>query len=190
MRTKRWIIAGLVLLVTGCGSSAQEEAPPDAMAADEGCIVRIDDTSKKICYGMKMSEVEAIAGVGEESDRMMAGHEYAGGLKIGYRGDKAVFLTLQGDEVAYTTARGPGVGTAKEEMKSQYGQQYAIDEAAPNLDYFYDMESKTPLGVDTLMKQKTPEAMEQTLVVSAVFDSDGKAKNVMLMDRRMAVYFN
>ena len=190
MRTQWWIVAGLALLVTGCGGSAQEEAPPDAMAADEGCIVRVDDLAKKICYGMKMSEVEAIAGAGEETDRMMAGHEYEGGLRIGYRGDKAVFLTLQGDGVAYTTVRGPGIGSAKEEMKSRYGQQYAIDEAAPNLDYYYDMESKTPLGVDTLKSQKTPEAMEHTLVFSAVFGSDGKANNVMLMDRRMAVYFN
>lgn len=190
MNKKWWMIAGLALIVTGCGSSAQEEAPLDAMTASEGCIVKIDDPAKKICYGMKMSEVEAIAGAGEESDQKMLGHQYEGGLKVVYRGDKAAFLSLQGEEVAYTTIRGVGNGTGKAEMKARYGEQYAINEAEPNLDYYFDLESETPLGMEALKNQKTPDEMEGTLVVSASLGSDGKVRSIMVMDRRMAIYLN
>ncbi|GBF73372.1 hypothetical protein PA598K_01659 [Paenibacillus sp. 598K] len=178
----------MLLLIVGCGDAGMEELQADAMSAREGCLVQQGDAGARICYGMSVEEIEAVAGAGTSDEPRM--RSYAGGLKVGYRGDKAVFLSIQGPESAYATVRGIAPGTRKDEMKSRYGSQYAIDETPGNLDYFYDLSTKTPLARETLLRQRGPEAMEETLVVSAMFDGEGRASRVMILDRRMAVYFN
>ncbi|MFS0727114.1 hypothetical protein [Paenibacillus sp. 1P07SE] len=188
---ERWFVgAAAVLLLAGCAhSSGTDQAPVDGMAAEEGCFVKKEPSGEKVCYGMKRSEVELVAGTGEPLEDLLLSYKYAGGIRVSYRGDKAVFLNLQagGD---YATIRGTTVGTSKNEMKTQYGEAYALDEAEPNLDYFFDLDKETPLDQDILKGQRTPEEMERTLVVSAMFDSNGSADRLMILDRRMAVYFN
>lgn len=187
--TYRWLGGVIVLLlIVGCGDAGVEELQADAMSAREGCLVQQGDAGGRICYGMSMEEIEAVAGAGTSDEPRF--RSYAGGLKVGYRGDKAVFLSIQGTDSAYATVRGIAPGARKDEMKSRYGSQYAIDETPGNLDYFYDLGTRTPLARETLLGQRGPEAMEETLVVSAMFDSEGRASRVMILDRRMAVYFN
>ena len=191
MKNKRLILAGLVIWgVTGCsGGSAGEAAEPDKMSAEEGCIVKINEPGQKICYGMAKSEVEAIAGTGEESGRPLLDYQYEGGLRVGYRDDSVALLSLQWEESAYETIRGTGAGTSKAEMKASYGDRYALEEGVRNLDYFFNMENKEPLVMDDLMKQRGEEEMQGTLIVSATFDSSDAVDHIIIMDRRMAIYF-
>lgn len=191
MGKKRLVLAGLVLAgVAGCsGGGTGEAAEPDKMSAEEGCIVKINDPEQKICYGMAKSEAEAIAGTGNESGRPLPDYQYEGGLRIGYRDDSVALLSLQGEESAYETIRGAGPGTTKADMKASYGEQYALEEGVRHLDYFFNLENKTPLVMDDLMKQRGEEEMQGTLIVSATFDSGDAVDHIMIMDRRMAIYF-
>lgn len=57
-----------------------------------------------------------------------------------------------------------------------------------NLDYFYNAQTKEFLS-QTSERVKPREALEKVYILSIMFNSDGNANRIMVIDARIAIYF-
>jgi hypothetical protein len=153
------------------------------------CIVQLDEGKGEICYGMARSNVESLLGTGEKG--AFKSTVYAAGVSIMYRNDTVAGISLeQNSKGRYKTARGAVIGMSKAEIKKLYGEEYAVEHGERNLDYFYDSASKRFVTDLSSSKNQTQEEMVSTYILSVIMDSTAvSAERIMLLDTRMAVYF-
>lgn len=175
---KHIILAVVLVLLAGCGSG------DGSFSKDDLCIVKIE-SDQKVCYGDSRSDAENVVGKGESN--VFGWFKYADGVSLGYRDDKVVMLTLEGEsQGAYKTVKGASIGDSKVDIMKIYGE-YAIELGEKNLDYIYDSINETYL--DEGPEGVTAEEREAIYhVLSALFDSDGYASTIMILDNRMATF--
>lgn len=176
----------LLLIVTGCSNGEHFKA--DTFLKDDMCIVHSDGDKGKICYGMARSVVEKILGNGQKGD--FNSIEYDFGVSIFYRNDIVAGVTLeQGSQSKYKTSRGAEIGMTKADIKNLFGEKYAVENGERNLDYFYDTVTGK-FSENMLSQRQTQEESVNTYIFSVIFDSTAvSADRIMLLDMRMAVYF-
>lgn len=151
------------------------------------CVVQKEGEAT-ICYGAPRADVEKILGAGEVSDSKIT--LYSDGVGIMYREDAVAAITLSdGSKGKFKTARGAEIGMTKEKMKNMYGEKYAIDMAPLNLDYAYNTKSKKFISESELSEQKEQDLLE-TYMISAMFTDEGNARSIMLLDRKMGLFFS
>lgn len=182
MRLKITTIAVvLLLLLAGCGNSN------NAITVDDLSIHKVGDSKSKVTYGMSRDDAEKVLGRGK-GEGFGSWFTYNSGVQIMYREDKVAGIALREESAGtYETSKGAKVGMLKDELKKIYGDNYLGDHER-NLDYAYDTVNKKFLKESE--SPKTQEENEKTYVISAVFDDNGYAQTIMLLDRRMAMYFN
>lgn len=168
------------IMMVGCSSGV------DSYSQDDMCIVHIE-SDQKVCYGDSRSDAEEIVGRGERDD--FGWFKYADGVSLGYRDDKVVMMTLYKESQGiYATARGSSVGDLKDDIMKMYGKENAIDLAEKNLDYIYD--KNTGKYLDRGPESASIEERENIYhVISAMLDDDGYAYVIMILDNRMATFF-
>ncbi|MGG1613533.1 hypothetical protein [Paenibacillus phoenicis] len=167
----------LFLLLSGCNSGNA-----GGITISDISIHKIGDTKSKVSYGMSRSEAEKVLGAGEKG---AFGYEYESGVTIMYRDDKVVGIVLNKD-AAYENPN-LKIGMLKDELKKIYGNDFLL-ETPLNLDYAYDSINKTYLNESS--PAISQEEAEKVYVVSVMFDENGYANRIMLLDQRMAMYLN
>lgn len=179
MRFKSLIVLLLVVLV-GCGSGAK-----DGISVDDLAIVKVDDENQVVKYGMSRAEAEKVLGKGEKVKNLKNYFKYNSDVMIMYRNEKVVGISI-GEETAdsYQTSNGLKIGMLKDEIKEIYGSQHLGDNES-NLDYAYDSVNKKFL--DGSSYPDTLEENQKIYMISAMFDEDGYAYTIMLLDRQMAM---
>lgn len=171
-----------IVVMAGCSSGGG-----DAFTKDDMCIVKVDDEQAKVCYGMDRAEVEKVLGEGEKSVSANL-FTYDQGANIWYRGDMAAGISLDKDSKGvYKAIRGAESGMLKEDIKRLYGKKHAVELTNKNLDYAFNENEKKFLSESDLKSFQKPEEMEHTYQFSAMFDEDGYAESIMLLDRKMAM---
>ena len=188
-RSILWFTSGLLLFTAACSNGGTDSIDPDTFSSDDMCIVKVDNTSEKVCYGMNRSEVEALLGETEGSERQWL--DYDAGVSIIYREDSIAAIRLNEPSVGtFQTGRGAAPGMEKEDIKAMYGQQHAIEELPGMLDYFYDMTDEMPLAKEDIETQRTADEMDATFLVSFAVDQEyEQVTTIMLLDRKMAIFF-
>jgi hypothetical protein len=171
----------------GCNTAGQFKA--DTFSIDDMCIVQSDRGKDKICYGMALPDVERILGIGQQGG--LKNIEYDSGVSIFYRNDVVAGVSLdQGSQSKYKTSRGTEIGMTKADIKKLYGEKYVVEHGERNLDFFYDSITDSFTDNVSLGNNQTQEETVSTYIFSVIFDSTGiYADRIILLDKRMAVYF-
>ncbi len=73
----------------------------------------------------------------------------------------------------------------KGKIKKMYGEKHAIDQTPLNLDYAYDSKEGKFLNK---ISPKSEDDAKSTYVISAIFNSDGYAERIMILDSEFAIY--
>ncbi|MRN52011.1 hypothetical protein [Paenibacillus monticola] len=173
---RRSILALLFLiLLTACGSSKS------GLTADDLAIVKVDNDKEIVRYGMSRASVEKVLGEGEKSDVINI-VSYENDVSVLYR-DNAVVAILLSEESngIFKTLQGAEINMNKEDLEKIYGHDNVI-EKAKNLDYIYDsIEGKylSDMPVD-------PKDRTKIYHVSVMFNDNGEAENISLLDNNAA----
>lgn len=183
------MLAVLTFLLIAVGCSAGHDFRADTFSKEDMCIEKSDSDKDKICYGMARTDVEKILGAGQQGG--LKNIEYDAGVSIFYRNDVVAGLSLEiGSKGKYMTSRGAEIGMTKADIKKIYGEKYAVENGERNLDYFYDSADNKFLDQVSIGNKQTPEQMVSTYIFSVIFDSTAvSADRIMLLDKRMAIYF-
>jgi len=177
-------LAALLLLFTVLVGCRGGDFKPDSFSASDMCIVGVH-SNEKICYGDTRVKAEKILGSGSKD---LFGYTYDFGVTLMLRDDIVVGLSLdEGARDVYQTARGAKIGMSKSEIKKLYSNKYAIDVEEHNLDYFYDMKNKKFLGKGTVEGIKASDVSVNTFLLSSLFNDDGYASRIMLLDHKYAM---
>lgn len=181
------ILIVVVLMLVSCSNNT--EFQPDTFSQKDMAVSKSDDPDFLVHYGMKKSDVEKLLGAGKDNKNF--GTSYDFGITVMYRDDNVAAIAL-GEESKgiYKIVRGAEIGMTKDEIKSLYSEKYAIDEAEYNLDYYYDSVSEKFLGKASITNSnvKSEEDFEKIYILSVVFDHEGFANRIMILDNRMAKY--
>ncbi|MFC3802783.1 hypothetical protein [Cohnella sp. GCM10012308] len=174
----------LFIALVGCSGGSGAGFKADTFSDKDMCIVQTEGEAT-ICYGAPRTDVEKILGSGKESDLTNFTSYEDGIINIAYRDDLVAAIGLGEDSKGnYKTARGAEAGMTKDELKKLYGKKHAIEAREQNLDYAYD--NKNNKYVSDLTGQP-PEELLQTYAVSVMFNEEGRARSIMLLDRKMAM---
>ncbi|MCM3632907.1 hypothetical protein [Paenibacillus camelliae] len=177
------VLVGLIammLLLVGCSSSGNGLKE---IKTSDLCVTHINLDSK-ICYGDEKKDVEQVTGEGEEITRFMS---YENGIRIMYRNDKVAGISLSDESLDIYESEFAKIGDSKKSILENLGSDNSINEVPSNLDYLYDSQTKKfILGKPDL--KETAEEMENVYIVSFMFDGDGNARSIMLVDWRMATF--
>ncbi|WP_223066420.1 hypothetical protein [Paenibacillus caui] len=156
---------------------------PDTFSQDDMGIVQID-SGNKVIYGMSRTEAEDILGTGDKSALGMI--DYKSGVSVFYRDDSVAGIALREHSNGhYKTTRGAEIKMLKGKIKKMYGEKHAIDQTPLNLDYAYDSKEGKFLNK---ISPKSEDDAKSTYVISAIFNSDGYAERIMILDSEFAIY--
>ncbi|RKP55444.1 hypothetical protein D7Z26_09660 [Cohnella endophytica] len=188
MKLLRIIVPALLTVMSLAGCSGGSVFKSDFFSKDDMCAIRQSD-KKTICYGDKKSEVEKVLG-SRTTGGMPNSFDYDSGISVYYREDAVAGLVFKPESKdVFVTARGAKIGMSKEEMKKLYGSKHAIESGPHNLDYIYDSKNGNWLNQMPAGQAQTPEVMMSTMICSAIFDDEGRAANIWLLDQRYATLF-
>ncbi|QMV40341.1 hypothetical protein [Cohnella cholangitidis] len=186
MKGMAWLAAAL-LIMAGCSGRASE-FKADTFSKDDLCIVESGGSRAKICYGDSRSEVEKALGQGKDTGAL--GYVYDNGVTVMYRDDAAAGILLKEESAGkFKTVRGASISDSKSSIKRLYGEKVALDATEHNLDYIYDSRADRFFDGGPNDPRQTMEDSVDTYILSALFNEDGYATLLMVIDRRMAVYF-
>lgn len=173
----------LVFLLAGCSQNEQKVE----LTKKDLTIEKVGESKSKVEYGMSRSDAEKVLGTGEKST--MSFFSYGSGVKIMYRDDKVAGISLDQESADAYQSPKIKIGMLKEDIKKTYGEENILLEAEKNLDFAFDTKEGTFLTQDSKTKENI-EDMENVYLVSVVFDDNGYAERIMLLDQRMAMYMN
>ncbi|MBB3132151.1 hypothetical protein FHS19_006878 [Paenibacillus rhizosphaerae] len=170
-----------IFILSGCSGGKQTEK----ITKDDMGIEKID-SGKKVTYGMSRVDAEAVLGTGEKSGSRGL-FEYGSGVFVAYRDDAVVAIMLSDESKGvFKTTRGAEVGMLKAKLEEIYGHSYLPNESESNLDYVYD--SKAGKYLDKNSPRLSDEEATNTYVISAMFNENGYADRIYLLDNKYSIY--
>lgn len=171
MRVKSLIVLLFVLLV-GCGSGAK-----DGISVDDLAIVKVDDESQVVKYGMSREEVESVLGQPEEK----YSSKYPYGIDVKYREDKIVLLRLtEESEGSFKIFNGAKIGMTKDDVIKLYGEDN-VQKSSESLSVYYDTEQKKYLD-EKMIEEYPPEEYTNVLMTLIYLDANGKVTDISTGD--------
>lgn len=177
----------LVILIALMLSGCTAEGSSSHLSKEDLSIKKVEGGKSKVEYGMSRSDVEKVLGTGEKST--MGFFTYGNGVTIMYRNDKVAGISLDKEAADKYQTPKIKIGMLKSEVKEVYGEENILLEANANLDYAYDIKTGAFLTQESKPKGSAEE-MEEVYLVSVMFDDDGYAERIMLLDQRMAIIMN
>lgn len=175
MRVKSLIVLLFVLLV-GCGSGAK-----DGISVDDLAIVKVDDESQVVKYGMSREEVESVLGQPEEK----YSSKYPSGIDVKYRDDKAVLFSLRQEAGgSYKSVVGAEIGMTKDDIMKIFGEDNVSERESSGsavLSVSYDLKNKKYLD-EKLIEEYPAEEYKNILMISIYLDANGKATDISTGD--------
>ncbi|CAM3301752.1 MULTISPECIES: hypothetical protein [Paenibacillus] len=173
----------LLIMLAGCNEKGQGTG----LTKKDLSIERVGQEKSKVEYGMNRSDVEKVLGTGEKSTLNF--FSYESGVRIMYREDKVAGISLEKEAADAYQSPKIKIGMLKEDIKKAYGEENVLLEADKSIDFAYDTKEGSFLTQDSKTKENI-EDMEDVYLVSVVFDDNGYAERIMLLDQRMAMYMN
>lgn len=177
MKSLGWILL-LIFALSGCGGGTEKE---DEKFAQEDMGIIKTASGEKVHFGMKRADAEKVLGEGKDAGK--GRWEYEPGILVFYRNDTVAMITLEEKtQGQYQTTRGAEIGMRLEQIRNLYGENDIPDPSGANLNYIYDFNKGEFLDE---YPSVTDEKTKDTVVFSTMFDSNGQADALIMID----VYF-
>ncbi|MEK4061435.1 MULTISPECIES: hypothetical protein [unclassified Paenibacillus] len=178
----------LLLLLAGCSSGNAEPVTmePDTFSKQDMAIYKAVNSKERVSYGMSRKNAEKVLGTGNKG--IPNSYTYDPGVSVIYRDDKVVSIALRKEsQGVYRTARGAEAGMSHAGIKKLYGEKYAIENAENYMDYYYDTETRQLVKSSVQeLNSLSGEALRGIHMISTVYDEEGKATIIILMDMQAA----
>ncbi|OZB90355.1 hypothetical protein CJP46_34030 [Paenibacillus sp. XY044] len=174
MRTACALLILFIVALAGCSSSEKDEKK--FTVEDLGIVSKAD--GRKLYYGMKQADAEAI--LGQKKEQSGNGEiEYDFGVKASYRDGKLVYLRV-GEEAKdhYKTALNAEIGMTKDQFESIYGNVHMPTSPDAPLTYVFNMKKRVFLEENA---PKNDKAAKNLLLFHAM-EYDGIVDTIAIID--------
>jgi hypothetical protein len=162
-----------IIALGGCSSSEKDEKK--LTVEDLGIVSKAD--GRKVYYGMKQADAEAVLGQGKE--RRKGEFEYGFGVYAFYRDGKVAALRLEEEaKDHYKTALNAEIGMHKDQFESIYGDVHMPTIPDSQLSYVFDMKKRVLLEEN---KPKNDKEAKNLLIFSAL-EYDGTVDTIVIID--------
>lgn len=174
MRTACALMILFILALGGCSSSEKKDEKKFTVE-DLGIVSKAD--GRKVYYGMKQADAEAVLGQGKE--RRKGEFEYALGVYAFYRDGKVAAIRLEEEaKNHYKTALDAEIGMHKDQFESIYGDVHMPTIPDSQLTYVFDMKKQVLLKEN---KPKNDKEAKNLLIFSAL-EYDGIVDTIVIID--------
>ncbi|MFB5676113.1 hypothetical protein ACE3NQ_03745 [Paenibacillus terreus] len=114
----------LVFMMLWVGSAMESHGVDSFTPSEDLCVVKVNNESARVCYGMNRSEAEKV--LGKVIDGNLFNMDiYEGGIEVYYRDDSIAAMNLSTESLGdYMTSRGAHIGMTAGQFRELYGTDH------------------------------------------------------------------